>query len=34
MTAVGTAFTIKYDDKIVGVTVIEGIVEVNTLPDE
>ena len=32
VTAVGTAFTIKYDDKIVGVTVIEGIVEVNTLP--
>ena len=32
VTAVGTAFTIKYNDKIVGVTVIEGIVEVNTLP--
>ena len=31
VTAVGTAFNIKYNDKIVGVTVIEGIVEVNTL---
>ena len=31
VTAVGTAFTIKYNDEIVDVTVIEGIVEVNTL---
>ena len=32
VTAVGTAFNIKYNDKNVGVTVIEGIVEVNTFP--
>ena len=32
VTAVGTAFNIEYNDNIVGVTVIEGIVEVNTVP--